>query len=75
VHYAVAFSVQSLEFAPRQGQFLLETAMYDVRYAGMTDCECWERRGGEWRENRESYVASSILRAVSFKWRYFINQM
>lgn len=37
MHYAVAFSVQSLEFAPRQRQFLVETAMYDVRYAGMTE--------------------------------------
>jgi len=36
VHYAVAFSVQSLEFVPRQRQFLVETAMYDIRYAGMT---------------------------------------
>jgi hypothetical protein len=37
VHYAVPFSVQSLEFAPRHLLFLVETAMYDVRYAGMTE--------------------------------------
>jgi len=37
VNYAVAFSVQSPEFAPRQRQFLVETAMCNVRYAGMTE--------------------------------------
>lgn len=48
MHYAVAFSVQSLEFAPRQRQFLVETAMYDIRYARMTETVgVRERRGRE----------------------------
>ena len=57
MHYAVAFSVQSLEFAPRQGQFLVETAMYDVRYAGMTETVD-VRRGGEGNDGRTEKAAS-----------------
>ena len=36
MHYAVTYSVQRLEFVPRQRQFLVETAVYDVRYSRMT---------------------------------------
>jgi hypothetical protein len=51
VHYAVPFSVQSLEFAPRQRLFLVETAMYDVRYAGMTETGSFGR-GEEGNDGR-----------------------
>ena len=64
MHYAVAFSVQSLEFAPRQGQFLLETAMYDVRYAGMTEAVSvgkGEERNDGRTEKATSRVASYEL--------------
>lgn len=57
MHYAVAFSVQILEFAPRLGQFLVETAMCDVRYAGMTETE-GVRRGEEGNDGRTEKAAS-----------------
>ena len=51
MHYAVAFSVQSLEFAQRQRQFLVDTAMYDVRYAEIIEAGSFGR-GEEGNDGR-----------------------